>query len=293
MESFSRGWNFLTQAWKMAFADKDLLKPSIYALFAGFIVSLVGALPIGVAVFLFQDGGTFGQVLIALVSAVFIFLQYAVSYIFSAMTVYLIYGYLSEGDGKMEKAWEIVKRDWLDILGLAAASTLVNLAKGFIKGKGKSGVRTFLAEALDRIWTQATYLVLPAMVIEDINLPEGLQRATYIAKNNLLLIGVSMVGVGAVTGLLNFALGLIGILLGVGVAFPFISASGGSLVLIVLGVLAGLLVASLFFMTASVVSSYTATAYHTCLYLWACDVEKAPNPAQVMAPGPLAAVLGR
>ena len=25
MQSFSRGWNFLTQAWKMAFADKDLI----------------------------------------------------------------------------------------------------------------------------------------------------------------------------------------------------------------------------------------------------------------------------
>ena len=32
MQSFSRGWSFLKQAWGMAFKDKDLLKPSVYAL---------------------------------------------------------------------------------------------------------------------------------------------------------------------------------------------------------------------------------------------------------------------
>ena len=38
MESFSRGWNFLKQDWSMAFKDKDLLKPSIYALIVGMII---------------------------------------------------------------------------------------------------------------------------------------------------------------------------------------------------------------------------------------------------------------
>ncbi len=27
MQSFSRGWSFLQQAWQMAFKDKDLIKP--------------------------------------------------------------------------------------------------------------------------------------------------------------------------------------------------------------------------------------------------------------------------
>ena len=35
MQSFSRGWLFLQQAWQMAFKDKDLIKPSVYSLFAG------------------------------------------------------------------------------------------------------------------------------------------------------------------------------------------------------------------------------------------------------------------
>ncbi len=41
MQSFSRGWSFLKQAWSMAFKDKDLIKPSIYALLVGSIVFTV------------------------------------------------------------------------------------------------------------------------------------------------------------------------------------------------------------------------------------------------------------
>jgi hypothetical protein len=41
MQSFSRGWSFLKQAWQMAFKDKDLIKPTIFSLIAGFIVSII------------------------------------------------------------------------------------------------------------------------------------------------------------------------------------------------------------------------------------------------------------
>jgi hypothetical protein len=294
MQSLSRGWNFLTQAWKMAFADKDLIKPSIYALFAGFIVSLIGLIPIGLAALIFGTENTIAQIILGILGALLVFAQYSVSYIFSAMTVYLIYGYLSEGDGKMEKAWAIVRRDWLDILSLAAASTLVNIVKNWVKGKGerRNPIREGLANLIDTVWTEATYLVLPIMVIEDVNLKDGLKRATYIVKNNLLLIGVSMVGVSFITGLIGFILGLIGILLGVGVAFPIITLAGDSIPLIVVAVLLGVFVASIFFMIASVIGSYTSTAYHTCLYLWARQMEHAGTGAQVAAPAPLAAVLG-
>jgi hypothetical protein len=293
MQSLSRGWNFLTQAWKMAFADKDLIKPSIYTLIAGFIVSLIGIVPIALAALILGTDSSFAQIVLGVLGALLVFAQYSVTYIFSSMTVYLIYGYLSEGDGKMEKAWAIVQRDWLDILSLAAASTLVNVVKNMVRGKGKSGGRNFLAELIDRVWTEATFLVLPAMVIEDINLVDGLKRATYIIKNNLLLVGVSMIGVRWITGLIGFFLGVIGLVLGFGVAWPIIILAGSSTPLIVVAVFLGVIIASIFFMVANVVGSYTSTAYHTCLYLWARDVERAGSSAQVTAPAPLAAVLGQ
>jgi hypothetical protein len=160
------------------------------------------------------------------------------------------------------------------------------------KGQNSGGIRRALANLIDTVWTEATYLVLPIMVIEDVNLKDGLKRATYLVKNNLLLIGISTVGVRFVTGLIGFVFVVIGLVVGFGIAFPLISLAGNATWLIVAAVILGVLAASIFFMAANVISSYTATAYHTCLYLWAREVEKAGQGVNIPAPAPLAAVLG-
>jgi len=49
-----------------------------------------------------------------------------------------------------------------------------------------------------------------AMVIDDLNLKDGMQRVWKIAKENLLLVGISTVGVRWVTGLIGFIFGVIG-----------------------------------------------------------------------------------
>jgi membrane-anchored glycerophosphoryl diester phosphodiesterase (GDPDase) len=297
MQSFSRGWSFLKQAWQMAVKDKDLIKPTIFALIAGFIVSIVFIpLMVGAGFLTGGENSWIGQIVLFVLSAIMIFIQYTVGYIFSAMTVYLIYGYLSEGDGRMDKAWAVVKRDFFDLLSLAGASTAVSLLKNAIRGKGNRGGRNFLAGLIDTVWTEAAFLILPSMVIEDISLKDALKRAGNIIKNNLLLVGISTVGVKAVNALIGFLIGGLGIGLGLGLGYGIIAVTATSTFGLVTGIGLGVLVAGIFIMLATVITSYTSTAYHTCLYLWARDVEKAEaagSGAPVQAPAPLAAVLGK
>ena len=301
MQSFSRGWSFLKEAWQMAFKDRDLIKPSIYSLFAGMIVSVVFLIPMIGSAVLFGNQGL-GNVLMVVFGALLIFAQYAVGYIFSAMTIYLVYGYLAEGDGVMSKAWEIVRREWLNILSLAAASTAVNLLRNAFRGRGRSGGRNLLSSLIGTVWTEAAFLILPAMVIEGINLKDALKRAGQIVKDNLLLVGISTVGVRAINGLIGFLLGAVGIALGLGAGLGIISLTSSSTLetLRTLGIAGGIglgvILAGIFIMVATIVTSYTSTAYHTCLYLWARDVEKARasgSSLQVQAPAPLAAVLNK
>jgi hypothetical protein len=299
MQSFSRGWQFLQQAWSMALKDKDLLKPSIYSLIVGMIVSVIGIIPIIIAAFALGDS-QIGNIVLFVLGAILVFVQFVVGYVFSAMTVYLIFGYLSEGDGRMDKAWAIVRRDFFDILTLAAASTAVNLLKSLANRNRRGGVGASLARAatglLEVLWTEAAFLILPAMVIDDLNLKEGLTRVLKITKENLLLVGISTVGVRWVTGLIGFVLGVIGFVLGFGIFYGLGSFFGFAGVGLVISIALAVLVGSIFIMLASVVSSYTGTAYHTCLYIWAREVEKAQVAgkvsSQVLAPAPLAAVLG-
>ena len=297
MESFSRGWSFLQQAWGMAFKDKDLLKPSVYALVVGMIVSVIGIIPLAIAYFIF-GGSQAGNFILFILGGILVFAQFVVTYVFSGMTVYLIYGYLSEGDGRMDKAWAIVQRDFFDILTLAAASTAVNMLKSAAQRNRKnsvvSGLMRSATSLLETLWTEAAYLILPAMVIDDLNLKNSLQRVWNITKQNLLLIGISTVGVRWVTGLISFVFSAIGFaiafVIGGGLGF----VSGGNTAISIIGIVIGALVFFTFVMVASIFSSYTNTAYHTCLYIWARDVETAKaqgNSVPVSAPAPLAAAL--
>jgi hypothetical protein len=298
MQSFTRGWSFLQQAWSMAFKDRDLIKPSIYALIVGMIVSVIGIIPIALSAFIFGADSTVGQAILFVLGAILVFAQFVVSYVFSAMTVYLIYGYLAEGDGRMDKAWAIVRRDFFDILTLAAVSTVVNLLRQSAQKNRKgllTGVLRAAAGALEALWTEAALLVLPAMVIDDLNLKDGLERILKITRENLLLVGISAVGVNWVTGLIGFVLGVIGAVLGFGVGYGIILVTGSATFGIVIGIVLGALIFFAFVMVASVISTYTGTAYHTCLYIWARETEKARaqgHTSAVAAPAPLAAVLG-
>lgn len=299
MQSFSRGWAFLQQAWQMAFKDKDLIKPSIYALIVGTIVSVIGSIPIIIAAFFLGDAGRIGQIILAVMGAFLVFINFVITYVFSGMTVYLIYEYLTRGDGRMSTAWSIVRRDFFDLVTLAAVSTGVNLLKNAARKNRRGGLAAGLVSAaaslLEVLWTEAAFLILPAMVIEDMNLSNAAKRVGKIVKENLLLVGVSTVGVRAVTGLIGFILGFGGAILGFAVGYGILAIVGSGAPGLILGIGLGVIIFLVFTMVGNVISTYTSTAYHTCLYLWACNVEvaqKADEPIQVAAPAPLAAVLG-
>lgn len=297
MQSFSRGWTFLKQAWSMAFKDKDLLKPSIFALVVGMVVSVIGIIPIVGAAFLFGDS-QIGKFILFVLGAVLVFVQFVVTYVFSGMTIYLIYGYLTEGDGRMDKAWAIVRRDFFDILTLAAASTAVNLLRNAANRRRNGRISASAARAatglLETLWTEAAALVLPAMVIDDLSLKDGLQRVWNITKENLLLVGISTVGVRWVTSLISTVFGFAGFVIALVIGGGLSYISGGSAAISVVGIVIGALIFFTFVMVASVFSSYTSTAYHTCLYIWARQVETARahgSTAPVSAPAPLALAL--
>lgn len=299
MQSFSRGWSFLKQAWGMAFKDKDLLKPSVYALIVGMIVSVIGIIPIIIVAVVVGGDNQIGRVIMGFFGVILMFVQFVVTYVFSAMTIHLIYGYLTKGDARMDEAWAIVRRDFVDIVTLAAVSTLVGTLRSMAQNNRRNnvlaGILRTAMRAVEALWTEAALLVLPAMVIDDLNLKNSLARIVQITKENLLLIGISTVGVRWVTGLIGFVFTMIGLVLAIAVGGGIAYVGNASTALVVVGIAIGAMIFFTFIMVSALFSSYTTTAYHTCLYIWARDVEKAQVEGrvtqQVLAPAPLAAAL--
>lgn len=298
-ESIKRGFGFVGQALDMARKDGDLIKPSLYGMVVGAVASLVGSIPIILAA-LVVGGSDFGNIIVGVLGAGLIFVQYAIAYIFSGMTAYLVYGFIAEGDGRMDKAWEVVRRDWLDILSLAGASTLVKVVENFIRGNGRrrNPFGEMLAGLLNSLWTSATYFVLPAMVIEDLSLGQGLKRATEIVKKNLMLVAVTEIGVSGVIGFISGGLGFLSVLLGVGLFLgsAALAGNGDATVPLIIGGILAVLVAGTLLAIISAFSSYVMTAYHTCMFLWARGAEQAvahgQSPQSAQVPAPVAAVLG-
>jgi hypothetical protein len=288
--SIQRGFGFLGQAIDLARKDSDLLKPSFFSLLVSAVVAVIGAVPLVVVALLAGDSQP-GKVSLYVLGALLIFVQYTIAYVFSGMTAYLVYEYLTEGDGRMDQAWAIVRRDGLDLVSLAAASTAVKLLENALRGGGsrRNAGGSLAAGIINTVWTTATYFVLPAMVIEDLSLPQALKRATYIVKNNLMLVAVTEIGVSTVVGLAGFLLALVAIALGVVVFLALVNIS------LVIAIVAGVLVAGLPLALITAFTSYVTTAYHTCLFLWAREAEKAVSQGQsaqaARVPAPLAAVL--
>jgi hypothetical protein len=95
-------------------------------------------------------------------------------------------------------------------------------------------------------------------------------------------------------GFIGFILGVVGVGIGVSVGVGIITVTQASTAGLITGITLGILIATPFILFATIISTYTATAYHTCLYLWARDVERARQAGQtevVTAPTPLAAAL--
>ena len=290
--SIQRGFGFLGQAIDLARKDFDLVKPSLYSLVVSAVIAMIGAIPM-VAVAVLAGDSQPGKISLYVLGALLIFVQYTIAYVFSGMTAYLVYEYLTEGDGRMDRAWAIVQRDGLDLVSLAAASTAVKLLTNALRGRGGRGNAggSLVAGLLDSIWTTATFFILPAMIIEDLSLPQALKRATYIVKNNFMLVAVTEVGVGTVVGLIGFLLGLVAVVLGVVVFLALVNLS------LVLAIVAAVLVAGLPLALITAFTSYVTTAYHTCLFLWAREAEKAVSQGQTAqsarVPAPLATVLAQ
>src|SRR5512145_3090617 len=158
----------------------------------------------------------------------------------------------------MSRAWPIVRRDFFDLVTLAAVSTGVNVLKNAARRNRRGGIAAGLISAaasfLEVLWTEAAFLILPAMVIEDMNLSNAAKRVGQIVKENWLLVGVSTVGVCAVTGLIGFILGF-------AAGYGIIAVLGTGALGLVFGIGLGVIIFLVFTMLGNVIGSYTSTAY--------------------------------
>jgi hypothetical protein len=280
-ENIFKGFSFIKESFSLIMKDADVIKPSFYSIFAGAFFTILSV----IIMFLLQSG--LGSGIFFYIFALLILLgNYFISYFFTGMTAFLVYDYFKDGDATMSEAWAATKKNALTIFYLAIISAVVNIILGILRGRTRrdrsvaEGLSGMIIGFIEKAWTVATYFMIPAIVIEDRDLKSAVERATSIIKNNLLPIGVGEIAVGLVTGFLSVIGFVIAIVIGISLA--------------AVSPLIAILVAAILIVIIIALSMYVTTAYHTCLFLWARNVEdaKAGMTGTIKPPAPIASALG-
>jgi hypothetical protein len=217
--------------------------------------------------------------------------EYYISYFFTGMTAFLVYDYFKDGDATMSEAWAATKKNAVTLFYLSIISAIVKVVTGVLRGKrgregsAAGGLAGMILGFIERVWTVATYFIIPAIVIEDRDLKGAVARATDIMQKHLLPIGVGEIAVGFVTGLLTIIGFIVAIVLGFSIFGVMSNATGAILAILIAAVMIVLVIA---------LSMYVTTAYHTCLFLWARSIEDAGAgvSGMVKPPAPIANALG-
>jgi len=280
-ENIFKGFSFIKESFSLIAKDADVIRPSFYSILVGAFFTIFSV----IILFFLQSGLQFGMTFYILAFLVLLG-NYYISYFFTGMTAFLVYDYFKDGDATMSEAWDATKKNALTIFYLAIISAIVNIILGVLRGKARrnrsvaGGFSGMILDFIEKAWTVATYFIIPAIVIEDRDLGGAVERATHIIKRNLLPIGVGEIAVGLVTGILSVIGFIIAIFIGISL-FKLTTP------------LIAILIAAVLIVVVIAFSMYITTAYHTCLFLWAKNAEKAGvSGSSIKPPEPIANALG-
>ncbi|RLB48936.1 MAG: hypothetical protein DRJ42_22120 [Deltaproteobacteria bacterium] len=235
-------------------------------------INLAVAVPVNIALaiaYSFAGEGALGFIILGMgVTAL-----YFIDYFCAGLAVSLIYDQVTTNDAKMGPAFSRTLKATPGILVFATVSAALDLAASYAQEQGGI-VGTIVLRILRVIWTTATYVVLPAMVIEGMGFFPAFKRSKDLMAQDPTQVGVGIIGLGVMFSLLSL------VTIGVG---GWLAGVISSLIHPILGGL-------VFFTMVNVywsLSGYLRSTYYTCFYLWAreCERNGAANPA--FAPAPL------
>jgi hypothetical protein len=203
---------------------------------------------------------------------------------YSAMgtVISMIDAFLKGRKPSLGSGWRDAKKNISGIAALAAVSEVMDLVASGLRDRGRTGFSSMIASWISEVWTVASFLILPIIMIEDVGLQPALSRARTIHQKNLLQIASGEIGLVALGRIAHMVLLL---LMGVLALILFPAGLAG-----IVGVIALTVVGSA---AISALNTFARASYYTSLYLWARELEAAQegDRSQVCVPESLVAAL--
>jgi hypothetical protein len=206
-----------------------------------------------------------------------IFALYFIDYFCAGLNTSMVYDQVTTGNASIGQAVGRTLRGSIGIVIFAAVTAAFDLAIHYASTR-RDAIGRMIAGFVRSIWTTATYVIMPVMLIEGQGFFVSLKRSKEVADNDWTQVGVGYVGLGLVTWLLSAA--------------TMVLSSVALNTLMRFSPLLAMLASFFIVNTFWALTAYLKSNYYTCFYLWAreCERTRSANPA--LAPAPLKNVLG-
>ena len=242
-ERISRSWTLVKASAAVLQRNRKLLLFPLISAVAMFAVLLSFALP--VLGLMFTGNGTrtnseTGSTTLYVVAFLFYLSQYFVIFFFNAALVAAAMAQLNGDTPSVRDSLKVAASKWTAILGYAAIAATVGMVLRAIQERvGFLG--RIVAGLLGAGWTIATYLVVPVLVARDVGPVDAVKESVLILKRTWGENLAGQAGMGAVFGVLQFLL----IILGAGLMFMAIGASNPFLMVLCAVMIGGAILLSL------------------------------------------------
>jgi hypothetical protein len=268
VQHLTYAFRFIGACFSLAIKHSRLRKPWFHLWMGGIALLIMGLIPMGIVIALIGIK-PWGMFLIGLLVTLLLFGVLAWGEMTALETclvfddvIWMTLQLPGSSEQKRDYAhWQDVFQ-WVLILPGLEAIRLFNQA-----------FRPAHAEKSD--WLAASYLMLPAIALEDFSLREGIERIKQLVRDRLLRFHPNLVGVRLVAGVIQWTFiiagGLLGLWVGLKIADPVTAGLLSRLFAIVVGVmLTGILA-----LIGVHFGSFHRACYYTTLYQWALNVENA------------------
>jgi hypothetical protein len=214
MERIQRSWLLTKISWAILMKDKELLWFPVLSGLVMLAIMVVFFIPFSVVIGLASGGrdSDGGQIL----GVVFLFGYYTIAYTVSMYFNVALIGAamirLDGGDPTMGDGLKIANQRIGKIVQFALISATVGTISQYLRERGGI-IGSFIASFISMAWNFATFFVLPILIVKDIGPIDAIKESTSLFKKTWGEQVVATMGIGFVTGMISFAIMIVGLLL--------------------------------------------------------------------------------
>lgn len=261
--SFSRALDFYAQMFTLGMTHKALLMPLVYDLAITTALSIFLCL-----ITLFIHSASVYYLLITVGTGALYFIDYACN----SLTASLIYDQVSTGQSSMKDALPRVQKSLPGIITFAAVAGLLDMASTWARERHDVLARILL-DIVRKIWSTATYVIMPAMILEGVSFGAAFKRSKDLMAQDPTGVGAGVVAMS----LTSYIVGIVAFF------FASLSLSVGARIHPAFGMFFFFLFVNLYW----AVSGWLKISYSTLFYMWAAECEKNQSQDHALAPIPL------